>query len=182
MEHIAAPVVIDAPRYPGASAIQFWKTCTWGWGCYNGTWTDALRNNASEAANITNGLPLRFPDNSSPTVIDVDYVCPVYQIKRTGSFLVAVFVGTFSMYTALVGVFMSVAPIFDERYRRKHDLIQEHFVEEENVLPLARSYQRLHPLDSYTAELKASDSKSYSTSVASRSYLSTNAEKRGTFP
>jgi hypothetical protein len=138
----AAPQVIGKTRPPPSSGSynpnQFWRTCTWGWGCYNGTWTEALLRNASEAWNITNGLPLNSFDNMYPTVIDVDYVCPVYKMKQTGQLLVSIFIGqlisvwtglrlmvvlgTFSMYTALFGIFAFVAPIFDERYRKKHGL------------------------------------------------------------
>ncbi|KAG8683398.1 hypothetical protein FRC11_013626, partial [Ceratobasidium sp. 423] len=127
--------VIGVPRPPPAnpgaySAGEFWRTCTWGWGCLNGTWTDALRNNDSAAINITNGLPFRSFDNAFSTVIDVDYVCPVFQTKQPGPFLVSVFVGTFSMYTALAGIFMFLAPLFDERYRKKHGL-EQNFADEQ---------------------------------------------------
>ncbi|KDN34247.1 hypothetical protein RSAG8_12656, partial [Rhizoctonia solani AG-8 WAC10335] len=148
MSRIASGV-IGVPRPPPAdpgaySATEFWRTCTWGWGCFNGTWTDALRNNASAAINITNGLPLRSFDNAYPTVIDVDYVCPVFQTKQAGPFLVSVFVGTFSMYTALAGIFMFIAPLFDERYRRKHGLRQNNQDEEGDAQPyfhLTHPYQ-----------------------------------------
>ncbi|ELU42845.1 hypothetical protein AG1IA_03123 [Rhizoctonia solani AG-1 IA] len=49
------------------SAREFWNTCTWGWGCLNGTWTDALLSNNSAASNVTNGLPLTSLQNSSFT-------------------------------------------------------------------------------------------------------------------
>ncbi|CAE6438372.1 unnamed protein product [Rhizoctonia solani] len=130
-----APQVIGVPRPPPAnpgaySAGEFWRTCTWGWGCLNGTWTDALRNNDPAAVNITSGLPLRSFDNAFSTVIDVDYVCPVFQTKQPGPFLVSVFVGTFSMYTALAGIFMFIAPLFDEKYRKKHGL-EQNFADEQ---------------------------------------------------
>ncbi|CAE7075467.1 unnamed protein product [Rhizoctonia solani] len=174
MSRIASGV-ISVPRPPPASpgaysSFDFWKTCTWGWGCYNGTWTDALRNNASVAANITNGLPLRPPDNYS-TVIDVDYVCPVFQTKQPGPFLVSVFVGTFSMYTALLGVFMFVAPLFDERYRKKHGLRQNNRDEEGDVQPyfhLAQPYQTPpHSSAPYATVFEVPDF-NYSTEAAPR--------------
>ncbi|CAE6458917.1 unnamed protein product [Rhizoctonia solani] len=144
-----ASQVIGVPRQPPASPgayseQEFWRTCTWGWGCLNGTWTDALRNGDSAAINITDGLPLRLFNNPYSTVIDVDYVCPVFQTKQPGPFLVSVFVGTFSMYTALAGIFMFIAPLFDERYRRKRGLRQNFSDEEEGD---ARQYHHLtYPL------------------------------------
>ncbi|CEL53368.1 hypothetical protein RSOLAG1IB_06335 [Rhizoctonia solani AG-1 IB] len=144
MSNIASDV-IGVPRQPPASPGaysegEFWRSCTWGWGCLNGTWTDALRNNDSAAINITNGLPLRSFDDRFSTVIDVDYVCPVFQTKQPGPFLVSVFVGTFSMYTALAGVFMFVAPFFDERFRKKRGLRQNFSDEEEGD---ARQYHHI---------------------------------------
>ncbi|KAH7337538.1 hypothetical protein B0J17DRAFT_768716 [Rhizoctonia solani] len=102
------------------SSDDFWRTCTWGWGCLNGTWTDALLNNNSAASNITNGLPLTALQTQYSTVIDAKFVCPVFRRKRTGALLVSVFVGTFSMYTALYGIFLCFAPLFDQKYRRRH--------------------------------------------------------------
>ncbi|KAG8742212.1 hypothetical protein FRC10_001791 [Ceratobasidium sp. 414] len=120
-----APQVIGRQRPDRGSPFnptQFWTTCTWGWGCINGTWTDALLNQ-DPAQNISRGLPLSlFNGSVSPTVIDVKYVCPVFQQKPIGSLLVSVFIGTFSMYTALYGVFMFIAPQVDEWYRKKRGL------------------------------------------------------------
>ncbi|KAH7334209.1 hypothetical protein B0J17DRAFT_672593 [Rhizoctonia solani] len=101
-----------------------------GGGCLNGTWTDALRNNDPAVINITSELPLRGFDNPYPTIVDANYVCPVFRTKQPGSFLASIFVGTFSMYTAMVGAFMFIAPLFDERYRKKHSLGQNPLVNE----------------------------------------------------
>ncbi|KAF8685210.1 hypothetical protein RHS04_01000 [Rhizoctonia solani] len=145
-----ASQVIGVPRQPPASpgaysTYEFWRSCTWGWGCLNGTWTDALRNNDPAAINITNGLPFHSFDSPYSTVIDVDYVCPVFQTKQPGPFLVSVFVGTFSMYTALAGVFMFIAPLFDERYRKKRGL-RQNFSDEEGDI---QQYHHLtHPFQS----------------------------------
>ncbi|KAG8743556.1 hypothetical protein FRC12_015027 [Ceratobasidium sp. 428] len=121
----AAPLVIGLDRPDGNrpfNPTQFWTTCTWGWGCINGTWTDALLRQ-DPVQNISRGLPLElFNGTTYPTVIDVKYVCPVFQRKTIGSLLVSVFIGTFSMYTALYGVFMFIAPPIDEWYRKKHGL------------------------------------------------------------
>ncbi|CEL53367.1 hypothetical protein RSOLAG1IB_06334 [Rhizoctonia solani AG-1 IB] len=120
--------VVGTPRTASGSNTsvytteEFWRTCTWGWGCLNGTWSEALRSNTSTAANITTGLPLHSNslENSYSSVIDVDFVCPTFKTKRTASLLVSVFIGTFTMYTALYGTFMFLAPVFDRKYRRKH--------------------------------------------------------------
>ncbi|CAE6384220.1 unnamed protein product [Rhizoctonia solani] len=102
------------------SEKEFWNTCTWGWGCLNGTWTDALLNNNSAAVNITNGLPLASVQTQYSTIIDLKFVCPVFKRKQTGALLVSVFIGTFSMYAVLYGVFLFFAPMLDQKYRRKH--------------------------------------------------------------
>ncbi|CEL57353.1 hypothetical protein RSOLAG1IB_02092 [Rhizoctonia solani AG-1 IB] len=120
-------VPIALPQYPDAgnfTSKEFWNTCAWGWDCVNGTWTKALLENDSSVHSITNNLPLATFNNASSTVIDVDYVCPVFETKPTGGLLVSVFVGTFTMYTALYGIFIFIAPIFDQRYRKKHGLPQ----------------------------------------------------------
>ncbi|KAG9097438.1 hypothetical protein FRC06_007554 [Ceratobasidium sp. 370] len=101
---------------------QFWRTCTWGWGCVAGTWTDALLTQ-DPTQNISKGLPIDdFGGTQYPTVIDVKYVCPVFRPKKIGALLVSVFIGTFSMYTALYGIFLFVAPRMDEWYRRRRGL------------------------------------------------------------
>ncbi|CAE6458926.1 unnamed protein product [Rhizoctonia solani] len=124
------PQIVGMPRMATGlntsvyTAEEFWRTCTWGWGCLNGTWSGALPTNTSTAANITSGLPLRSRsfDHPHSTVIDVDFVCPTFKTKQTASLVVSVFVGTFTMYTALYGTFIFVATIFDRKYRRKHGL------------------------------------------------------------
>lgn len=86
------------PNNPGAyTAAQFWRTCTWGWGCNARTWTEAILNNDTSAASITSGLPIHSFESSAPVVIDVDYVCPVFRVKQTGSLLVSVFIGKYTM-------------------------------------------------------------------------------------
>ncbi|KAJ1301185.1 hypothetical protein OPQ81_003596 [Rhizoctonia solani] len=171
-----APQVVGVPRRPPAapgaySATEFWRTCTWGWGCLNGTWTDALRNNDSAAINITNGLPFSSFDKSYSTVIDVDYVCPVFQTKPPGPFLVSVFVGTFSMYTALVGIFMYIAPFFDERYRKKHGLPNDASDEEGNAgryLHITHPYQTPHSSAPYATVFEVPDGRYNSTDTVPR--------------
>ncbi|KAF8717182.1 hypothetical protein RHS02_09702, partial [Rhizoctonia solani] len=90
-----------------------------GLGCLNGTWTDALLSNNSAASNVTNGLPLTSLQSQYSTIIDLKFVCPVFKRKQTGALLVSVFIGTFSMYAVLYGVFLFFAPLFDQKYRRK---------------------------------------------------------------
>ncbi|KAG8705806.1 hypothetical protein FRC09_002749 [Ceratobasidium sp. 395] len=104
------------------SAEEFWRTCTWGWGCFPGTWTDALLTR-DPRQNISKGLPIDdFGGPQYATVIDVKYVCPVFKPKKIGSLLLSVFIGTFSMYTALYGAFLFVAPKMDEWYRRRRGM------------------------------------------------------------
>ncbi|CAE6484021.1 unnamed protein product [Rhizoctonia solani] len=169
--------VIGVPRQPPAnpgaySSTEFWRTCTWGWGCLNGTWTDALRNNDPAAVNITNGLPFSTFNNPYPTVIDVDFVCPVFQTKQPGPLLVSVFVGTFSMYTALIGIFMFIAPLFDERYRKKHGLRQNLSDEEgdaQQYFHVAHPYQTPpHSSAPYATVFEAPDFRYNSTDTVPR--------------
>ncbi|EUC61433.1 transmembrane protein, putative [Rhizoctonia solani AG-3 Rhs1AP] len=108
------------PNTQPYSPDDFWRTCTWGWGCLNGTWTDALLSNSSAASSITDGLPLTSLQSQYPTIIDLKYVCPVFKRKKTGAFLASVFVGTVSMYAVLYGIFLFFAALFDQQYRRKH--------------------------------------------------------------
>ncbi|KDN34246.1 hypothetical protein RSAG8_12655, partial [Rhizoctonia solani AG-8 WAC10335] len=116
--------VVNQPRPPPNtqpySPDKFWRTCTWGWGCLNGTWTDALLTNNPAASNITNGLNLTSLQSQYPTIIDLKYLCPVFKRKQTGAPPVSVFVGTFSMYAVLYGIFLFFATLFDEKYRRRH--------------------------------------------------------------
>ncbi|KAJ1301183.1 hypothetical protein OPQ81_003594 [Rhizoctonia solani] len=125
LETVASDV-INVTRPPPAtrpySAHEFWRTCTWGWGCLNGTWTDALLNGNPATLNITNGLPLNSLRSEYPTIIDLKYVCPVFRRKQTGALLASVFVGTFSMYAVLCGIFWLFSPILDQKYRRRRGL------------------------------------------------------------
>ncbi|CUA68716.1 hypothetical protein RSOLAG22IIIB_08082 [Rhizoctonia solani] len=119
---IAGDVIDQARPRPNTqpySPHEFWRTCTWGWGCLNGTWTDALLSNDPAASNITNGLPLTSLQSQYPTIIDLKYLCPIFKRKQAGAFLVSVFVGTFSMYMVLYGIFLFFATIFDQQYRKK---------------------------------------------------------------
>jgi hypothetical protein len=140
-----APLVIGQPRPDKGvpyTPEEFWTTCTWGWGCLNGTWTDALLSQDPKQS-ISKGLPLDdFDGPLYATVIDVKYVCPVFRVKRIGALLVSVFIGefiprmrvqfgdgyhdyligTFSMYTALYGIFLFITPKVDEWYRKKRGL------------------------------------------------------------
>ncbi|KAH7337540.1 hypothetical protein B0J17DRAFT_768718 [Rhizoctonia solani] len=118
--------VINIARPPPTtrpySSQEFWSTCTWGWGCVNGTWSDAVLNQSPAALNITNGLPLSSPQNQYPTIIDSKFVCPIFRRKHTGALVISVFVGTFSMYAVIYVIFLFFAPLFDQIYRRRHGL------------------------------------------------------------
>ncbi|QRV84657.1 transmembrane protein [Ceratobasidium sp. AG-Ba] len=119
-----APFVVNQTRPDNGSYTHdaFFKTCTWGWGCIIGTWTDALLTE-DPRQNISRGLPIDdFQGPTYATVIDVKYVCPVFRPKRIGALLLSVFIGTFSMYTALYGAFLFIAPKMDEWYRRRRGL------------------------------------------------------------
>ncbi|ELU38662.1 hypothetical protein AG1IA_07308 [Rhizoctonia solani AG-1 IA] len=86
--NIARPPLNTRPY----SSDEFWRTCTLGWGCLNGTWTNALLNHSPDASNITNALPLSSFQSQYPTIIDQKFMCPVFKTKQTGALLVSVFV------------------------------------------------------------------------------------------
>ncbi|KAF8752314.1 hypothetical protein RHS01_07967 [Rhizoctonia solani] len=88
--NIARPPLNTRPY----SSDEFWRTCTLGWGCLNGTWTNALLNHSPDASNITNALPLSSFQSQYPTIIDQKFMCPVFKTKQTGALLVSVFVET----------------------------------------------------------------------------------------
>ncbi|QRW13273.1 transmembrane protein [Ceratobasidium sp. AG-Ba] len=71
-----APFVVNQTRPDNGSYTHdaFFKTCTWGWGCIVGTWTDALLTE-DPRQNISRGLPIDdFQGPTYATVIDVNIV------------------------------------------------------------------------------------------------------------
>ncbi|KAG8790875.1 hypothetical protein FRC12_010799 [Ceratobasidium sp. 428] len=93
-------------------------TCSWGWGCtpnFNISWAQALISTSSPVNNIT--LPITLPSPLPPSVIDMVYLCPQYQIKSWGSLVIDVFTGTFTMYVTLYGIFVWIASNLDRKRR-----------------------------------------------------------------
>ncbi|QRV98707.1 hypothetical protein RhiJN_26726 [Ceratobasidium sp. AG-Ba] len=89
---------------------------TWGWGNtsnVNITWAQAFTSTSGLTNNIT--LPIGLPANRTASVIDIDYLCPQYKMKSWGNLLMSVFVGTFSMYVAIYGVFARLASTLDRK-------------------------------------------------------------------
>ncbi|KAG8684431.1 hypothetical protein FRC08_013693 [Ceratobasidium sp. 394] len=159
-----APQIIGLHRPDNGTAYtpdQFWRTCTWGWGCVNGTWTDALLAR-DPIQNISNGLPIDdFAGPQYATVIDVKYVCPVFRPKKIGALLTSVFIGTFSMYTALYGIFLFVAPKVDEWYRKRRGM-QRFSMDLDDLGPYSSvpgpPYQSPHSSGPYNTVVRSSSS------------------------
>ncbi|KAG9076420.1 hypothetical protein FRC06_009516 [Ceratobasidium sp. 370] len=90
--------------------------CSWGWGCapsFNVTWAQALTSTDQPVNNLT--LPITLPAPLPPSVVDMVYLCPQYQLKTWGSLLIAVFTGTFTMYVTLYEIFAWIAPVLDRK-------------------------------------------------------------------
>ncbi|QRV84720.1 hypothetical protein RhiJN_26786 [Ceratobasidium sp. AG-Ba] len=97
------------------------STPSWGWGYtsnVNVSWAMALRSTDEPVNNIT--LPIIILSPPAPSVIDMMYLCPQYQIKSWGSLIVSVFTGTFTMYATLYGIFTWLAPAIDRKRRGIH--------------------------------------------------------------
>ncbi|CAE6461222.1 unnamed protein product [Rhizoctonia solani] len=106
LETIAGDVINITRPPPNTrpySSDEFWRTCTWGWGCLNGTWTNALLNRGPDASSITNALPLSSLQSRYPTIINQKFMCPVFKRKQAGALLVSVFVDDWSA-TALMSL------------------------------------------------------------------------------
>ncbi|QRW03191.1 hypothetical protein RhiLY_02190 [Ceratobasidium sp. AG-Ba] len=92
------------------------RICTWGLGCMRGsTWTDQL---LASNPDISVAIPSILSAGNTSAVAKVDYLCPEFRMKRLGSLITSMFIGTWSMYTALVGIFTIVGPILEKRYGR----------------------------------------------------------------
>ncbi|KAF8692790.1 hypothetical protein RHS03_08556, partial [Rhizoctonia solani] len=116
--NIARPPLTTRPY----SSDEFWRTCTSGWGCLNGTWTNAILNHSPNASNITNVLPLSSLQSQYPTIIDQKFMCPVFKTKQTGALFVSVFVATSLMYAVLYCIFLFFAPLLDQKYRKRRGM------------------------------------------------------------
>lgn len=65
--------------------------CTWALGCTSGTtWAERLLT-FDQSANV--GVPTVLPSDSGPTVMRVDYLCPEFRTKSSGSLITSVFIG-----------------------------------------------------------------------------------------
>ncbi|KAG8713215.1 hypothetical protein FRC08_013555 [Ceratobasidium sp. 394] len=92
------------------------STNSWGWGVApgnNASWAQALTSTDQPVNNIT--LPIVLPSPLPPSVIDIMYLCPQYQLKSWGSLFIALFTGTFATYASLYGLFAWLAPILDQK-------------------------------------------------------------------
>ncbi|KAF8607422.1 hypothetical protein BDV93DRAFT_520288 [Ceratobasidium sp. AG-I] len=98
--------------------------CSWVWGCspnFNTSWAQALISSSEPFNNLT--LPIRPTSPIYPSVINLVYLCPQYQRKSWGSLCISVFIGTFTMYATLYGLFAWVGPQLDRKLagaRQKH--------------------------------------------------------------
>ncbi|KAG8692757.1 hypothetical protein FRC08_009555 [Ceratobasidium sp. 394] len=105
--------------------------CSWGWGCapsFNVTWAQALTSTDQPVNNLT--LPLSLPSPLPPSVVDMVYLCPQYQLKSWGSLLIAVFTGTFTMYVTIYEIFAWIAPLLDRK--RKGPQPWERFITQQS--------------------------------------------------
>ncbi|KAG8731341.1 hypothetical protein FRC10_001789 [Ceratobasidium sp. 414] len=78
-------------NYPDTSDFS---TGSWGWGYapgQNTSWAQALTSTDQPVNNIT--LPIVLPTLLHPSVIDVMYLCPQYQLKSWGSLFMVLFTG-----------------------------------------------------------------------------------------
>ncbi|QRV74254.1 transmembrane protein [Ceratobasidium sp. AG-Ba] len=101
-----------------ANDTQF-DNCSWGLGCTKGTtWTKQLLASNPE---LVIAIPSVLPSGSAPAVIKVDYLCPQFRIKSPGSLITSVFIGTWTMYTALFGIFGLIGPMLEKRYGRRQN-------------------------------------------------------------
>ncbi|QRV74234.1 hypothetical protein RhiJN_02248 [Ceratobasidium sp. AG-Ba] len=90
------------------------RLCSRGLGCVQGsTWVEKLRASDPDI-NVT--VPSVLAVGNTSAVVKIDYLCPEFRIKRPGSLITSVFIGTWSMYMALVGLFEVLGPILESRY------------------------------------------------------------------
>ncbi|QRV74237.1 hypothetical protein RhiJN_02251 [Ceratobasidium sp. AG-Ba] len=91
--------------------------CSWGLGCaQNSTWIDKI---LASDPNISVAIPSVLAAGNSSAVAKLDYLCPEFRIKPIGSLLTSVFIGTWSMYMALVGLLGVIGPMLEDRYGRE---------------------------------------------------------------
>ncbi|KAG9075681.1 hypothetical protein FRC06_009956, partial [Ceratobasidium sp. 370] len=103
-------------RMPHNYPYDDFSTPSWGWGYapgHNTSWAQALTSTDQPVNNIT--LPITLTAPLPPSVIDIMYLCPQYQLKSWGSLLMVVFTGTFTTYASLYGLFAWLVPILDQK-------------------------------------------------------------------
>ncbi|QRV74233.1 hypothetical protein RhiJN_02247 [Ceratobasidium sp. AG-Ba] len=92
------------------------ETCTWGLGCIqNSTWVNKI---VASDQDLRVAVPSVLAAGNTSAVVKVDYLCPEFRAKRPGSLITSVFIGTWSMYMAVLGLFAVVGPILEKRYGR----------------------------------------------------------------
>ncbi|KAG8765566.1 hypothetical protein FRC12_007430 [Ceratobasidium sp. 428] len=97
-----------------AHNISGFGLCSSGLGCtYNSTWAQKLLASDPDLDIV---VPSTIPTGDAPAVIRVDYLCPQFRLKSPGSLITSVFIGTWTMYTALFGIFNIIGPILEKRY------------------------------------------------------------------
>ncbi|KAG8678969.1 hypothetical protein FRC09_019381, partial [Ceratobasidium sp. 395] len=78
-------------RFIQGQTTEF-SICTWGVGCVrNTTWADQLLASNSD---LKVAIPSVLSTGNAPAVIGVDYLCPEFRLKRPGSLVTSVFIGT----------------------------------------------------------------------------------------
>ncbi|KAG8765568.1 hypothetical protein FRC12_007432 [Ceratobasidium sp. 428] len=91
--------------------------CSSGVGCIqNSTWVEQLLNPNS---NLSVTIPSILLTGNAPAVVRIDYLCPQFRLKSPGRLIVSVFIGTWTMYAALFGIFGFVGPALEKIYNRR---------------------------------------------------------------
>ncbi|KAG8780269.1 hypothetical protein FRC12_023267 [Ceratobasidium sp. 428] len=91
--------------------------CSSGIGCIqNSTWAEQLLKPDS---NLSVTIPSILLTGNAPAAVRVDYLCPQFRLKSPGRLIVSVFIGTWTMYAALFGIFGLVGPALEKIYSRR---------------------------------------------------------------
>ncbi|QRV89010.1 hypothetical protein RhiJN_17028 [Ceratobasidium sp. AG-Ba] len=113
--HISPGISMATQIYPEE------RICTWGLGCINGSsWANKL---LASNPDIRAVIPSILPAGNASAVFKVDYLCPHLVLKSTGSLITSVFIGTWAMYAALLGLFGVIGPKLEKRYGTGRDII-----------------------------------------------------------
>ncbi|KAG8718173.1 hypothetical protein FRC09_013069 [Ceratobasidium sp. 395] len=131
-----------ASRIPLNHPEDHFNAPSWGWGYApgpNASWAQAFASTTQPVNNIT--LPISIPLPTPPSVIDIMYLCPQYQLKSWGSLFMALFTGTFTTYASLYGLFAWFGPMLDRKQNGPQPL--ELLVDQRNREAQLEEY---HPL------------------------------------